>query len=86
VSLPSVVGKAFADILLQPLQDLAESVYSESQSGYRKNRGTVNGIFTLDQIMEKSREQEQNLHIDFTKAFNCVNRGLLFAALPNSIA
>ena len=34
--------------------------------------------------MEKSREQEDNLHIaftDFTKAFDCVNRELLFAIL-----
>ena len=84
VSLLSTVGKAFADILLQRLQYLAESVYPESQSGYRKNRGTVDSIFTLRQIMEKSREQEQNLHIafiDFTKAFNCVNRELLFTIL-----
>ena len=84
VSLLSVVGKAFADILLQPLQYLTESVYPESLSGYRKNRGTVDGIFTLRQIMEKSREQKQNLHnalIDFTKAFDCVNRELLFAIL-----
>ena len=65
VSLLIVVGKAFADILLQRLQYLAESVYPESQSGYGKNRGTVDGIFSLRQIMEKSREQEQNLHIAF---------------------
>lgn len=34
--------------------------------------------------MEKSREQRQNLHIifiDFTKAFDCVNRDLLFKIL-----
>ena len=82
--LRSVVGKAFANILLQRLQYLADSVYPESQSGYRKNRGTVDGIFTLHQIMEKSREQEKNLHIafiDFTKDFDCVNQELLFEFL-----
>ena len=70
--------------LLQRLQYLAESVYPESQSCYRKNRGTVDGNFSLRQIMEKSREQEQNLHIafvDFTKAFDCANNELLFAIL-----
>ena len=46
--------------------------YPESQSGYRKNRRTVDGIFALRQIMEKSREQEHNLHI---------NRELLLAIL-----
>lgn len=89
----SVVGKTFADFspTATPVY-LAEPVYPESQSCYRKNRGTVDGIFTLRKIMEKSREQEQTLHIaliDFTKAVDCVNRELLFAnleslaALPN---
>ena len=82
VSLLSVVGKAFADILLQPLQYLTESFYPESLSGYRKNRGTVDGIFTLRLIMEKSREQNlHNAFIDFTKTFDSVNRELLFAIL-----
>ena len=50
--------KPLPTFLLQRLQYLAESVYPESQSCYRKNRGTVDGNFTLRQIMEKSREQE----------------------------
>ena len=80
ISLLSVVGKVFCDILLQRLQRIAELVYPESQSGYREGRSTIDGIFTLRQIMEKCREQRQNLHIvfiDFTKAFDCVNRELL---------
>ena len=84
ISLLSVVGKIFADIKLQRLKRLAELVYPESQSGYRDGRGTIDGIFILRQMMEKCREQRQNLHIafiDFTKAFNCVNRELLFKIL-----
>ena len=85
VSMLCVIGKTFADFspTATPVY-LAEPVYSESQSSYRKNRGTVDGIFTLRQIMEKSREQEHTLHIafiDFTKASDCVNRELLFANL-----
>ena len=79
-----MVGKIFADIVLQRLQRLAENVYPESQSGYRGNRSTIDGIFTLRQIIEKCREQHCNLHIaliNFTKAFDCVNRDLLFAIL-----
>ena len=84
ISLLSVVGKIFADVILQRLQRLAEKIYPESQSGYRSNRSTIDGIFTLRQIMEKCREQRCNLHIafiDFTKAFDCVNRELLYAIL-----
>ena len=56
ISLRSIVGKIFADIILQRLHILAERVYAESQSGYRKGRSTIDGIFTLRQVMEKSRE------------------------------
>ena len=84
ISLLSIVGKVFADIILQRLHILAERVYAESQSGYRKGRSTIDGIFTLRQVIEKSREHPKDLHIafiDFTKAFDCVNRELLFVIL-----
>ena len=41
ISLLSVVGKLFADILLQRLKCIAEKVYPLSQSGYRANRSTI---------------------------------------------
>ena len=59
ISLLSVVGKLLADVLLQRLQRIAEAVYPESQSGYREGRNTIDGIFTLRQIMEKRREQSR---------------------------
>ena len=79
-----VVGKLFSDILLQRLKGIAEKVYPQSQSGYRPGRSTIDGIFTLRQLMEKSRQQQKNLYIvfvDFTKAFDTVNRDLLFQIL-----
>ena len=84
ISLLSIVGKVFADIILQRLHILAERVYAESQSGYRKGRSTVDNIFTSRQVMEKRREHQKDLHIAFiyfTKAFDCVNRELCFVIL-----
>ena len=84
ISLLSVVGKVFADILLQKLKRIADKVYPQSQSGYRENRSTIDGIFTLRQLMEKTKEQRQNLYmvfVDFTKAFDTVNREFLFKIL-----
>ena len=46
ISLLSIVGKVFGDIILQRLHILAERIYAESQSGYRKGRSTIDGIFT----------------------------------------
>ena len=56
ISLLSVVGKVFANIILQRLKNLAELIYAQSQSGYRSGRSTIDGIFTLRQLMEKSGE------------------------------
>ena len=80
----SVVGKVLADILLQRLHFVLTDVYPESQHGYRSGRGTIDGIFTVRQLMEKTKEQRCNLYIafiDFTKAFDTVNRQLLFSLL-----
>ena len=77
----SAVGNVLADILLQWLQFVLTDVYSESQHGYRSGRGKIDGIFTVRKLMEKTREQRCNLYIafiDFTKAFDIVNRQLLF--------
>ena len=41
ISLLSIVGKVFADILLQRLKSLAERIYPQSQSGYRGVEGEV---------------------------------------------
>lgn len=84
ISLLSVVGKVFARVLLSRLQLIAETVYPESQCGFRSGRGTVDMVFTLRQIQEKSREQQKPLHIafvDLTKAFDLVNRNALFQVL-----
>ena len=84
ISLLSVVGKVLADILLQRLHFVLTDVYPESQHGYRSGRGTIDGIFTVRQLMEKTKEQRCNLYIafiDFTKAFDTVNRQLLFSLL-----
>ena len=84
ISVLSVVGKVFADILLQRLKRITDKVYPQSQSGYRENRSTIDGIFTLRQLMEKTKQQRQNLYmvfVDFTKAFDTVNREFLFKVL-----
>ena len=63
ISLLSVVGKLFADIILQRLQLIAEFIYPQSQSGYRNGRSTIDGIFTIRQLMEKTRAQRRSLYI-----------------------
>jgi len=84
ISLLSIVGKTFAKVVLRRLQVLAERVYPESQCGFRAERSTIDMIFSLRQLQEKSREQRQPLYmafIDLTKAFDLVSRRGLFKLL-----
>ena len=80
ISLFSAVGKAFADAILQRLHLLAESLYPQSRSGYCHGMSTIDGIFTLYQLIEKTREQRRCLYIafvDFVKAFDTLLRAPL---------
>ena len=49
----------------------------ESQCGFRKDRGTIDMIFTARQLQEKCQEQNVDLYmtfVDLTKAFDTVSR------------
>ena len=80
ISLLSVVGKVFARVVLNRLQSLASRVYPESQCGFRAGSSTADKIFSLRQLQEKCREQQQPLllaFVDLTKAFDLVSKKFL---------
>ena len=84
ISLLSIAGKIFARIFLNRLSKHAESFLPEAQCGFRAGRGTVDMIFSLKQIQEKCIEQNMGLYmvfVDFTKAFDTVNRAALWIVL-----
>ena len=58
ISLLSVVGKVFAQVVLARLQILADRIYPESQCGFRSGRPIVDLIFSVRQLQEKCREQQ----------------------------
>ena len=85
ISLLSIAGKILARIMLNQItKHILDDVVSESQCGFRKQRGTVDMVFAIRQLQEKCVEQHQDLHllfIDLTKAFDTVNRAALWAIL-----
>ena len=84
ISLLSIVGKVFTRVVLVRLQVLAESIYPESQCGFKSKRSTVDMIFSIRQLQEKCRDQQMPLYIafiDLTKAFDFVSRQDLFHLL-----
>ena len=79
ISLLSIAGKILAKILLFRLNahfDQKEPI-PECQCGSRKDRGTIDMIFTTRKLQEKSQEQNVDLYttfVDLTKAFDIVSR------------
>ena len=84
ISLLSVPGKVFSRIIVNRIIDHYESILDETQCGFRKQRGTVDMIFTARQIQDKAREQVCNLYIcffDLKKAYDSVPRDALWPLL-----
>lgn len=84
VSLLSIPGKIFSQILLDRIKTKTESFIKESQFGFRPDRGTVDAIFITRQIIEKAREHNMELHlnfIDFKSAFDTIWRAALWKML-----
>ena len=81
ISLLSIIGKVLARVTLACLHSLDSQVYPKSQCGFRAGRSTVDMIFSLRQMHEKCREQQQPLFLafmDLTKAFDLVSRSRHF--------
>ena len=73
-----------AKIVQARLSKLAETVLTESQCGFRQERSTIDMVFSLRQIQEKSIEQGLDLYmvfVDFRKAFDTVDRNMLWKIL-----
>ena len=88
IALLSVAGKILAKIMLIRLNHhIVDSTCPESQCGFRRERGTTDMIFVARQLQEKCREQRMNLcmaFVDLTKAFDTVNREMLWEVMRRS--
>ena len=73
---------AYVCVYVCLLEHIVDLVLPESQCGFRRGRRTINIIFVAWQQQEKCREQHQDLaFVDLTKAFDIVNRLLLWNIL-----
>ena len=86
ISLLSVPGKVFSHMLLKRIKQQSEEFTKENQYGFCPNRGTIDAIFILRQIIEKAKERNVNLHfnfIDFKSAFDTIWRKALWKMLAH---
>ena len=68
-------------ILQARLQQYVNRELPDVQAGFRKGRGTRNQIANIRWIMEKAREFQKNIFIDYAKAFDCVDHNKLWRIL-----
>ena len=79
-----VAYKIFSNILFKRLMPHVETTIGDYQCGYRRERSTVDQIFTVRQILEKCSEHGKDTHhnfIDFKAAYDSINRRSLYAAM-----
>ena len=86
ISLLSILSKVFTHIINERLMVWAESnnIICEAQAGFRKGRSTIDHIFTVNAIIEKYLLKNTKLYvafIDFKKAYDTVNRNVLWSVL-----
>jgi hypothetical protein len=74
----------FSKVLYAKLLPYAEKVIGNYQSGFRRGKSTLDPIYILRQILEKIGEfsiETHHLFINFSSAYDSINRNQLFAAM-----
>ena len=80
------VAKLFSSILNTRLQNYLEGngLLVDEQNGFRRNRSCIDHLFTLVTVLRNRKDMKKDTYlafIDFRKAFDTVQRGLLFYKL-----
>ena len=83
-----VLAKLFASVLTRRLADWAErnNLRAPTQAGFRANRGTSDQLSVLNYIVKSCLSRGEKLYccfVDFEKAFDTVDRDVLWAVLAN---
>ena len=86
ITLLSTLGKLFTRILNNRFNKWAEeyNVYIEAQAGFRKHMSTIDNIFVLNGLITHCINNNEYLYccfVDFTKAFDYVERDILWYKL-----
>ena len=82
ITLVSCLGKLFTNIINERLNIWAEeeSIFSENQFGFRKQKSTTDCIFVLQGLIEHFFNNSKQLYCSFvelTRAFDSLNRNAL---------
>ena len=86
ITLTSAVYKLFCTILNNRLSKWENEHSVLADNGFRKHRSTTDQVISLTSIIETRKLYKKNTFvafIDFTKAYDSINRGILFTKLSD---
>ena len=84
ISLMSIAAKVYNKILLNRIRPHVDPILRKNQAGFRPGRSCAQQIHILRRIMEGFRENQLPLtvtFVDFKKAFDSINRSVMFSVL-----
>jgi hypothetical protein len=89
ISLCDASSKVYSVIINQRMQEWVEenNITGEFQAGFKRNYSTIDHIFTLMAFVQKQFSLNRKLYvafIDFEKAFDSINRAILWPILLKS--
>jgi hypothetical protein len=87
ITLNNSVAKLFTSVINSRLSKWAESnnMYTKGQFGFRQSHNTVDAIFVLNTLINKVIQSNKLFvaFVDFTKAFDLIDRSMLWKKLYN---
>jgi hypothetical protein len=84
LSIGSTLCKLIINIILKRLRPWYEAQLADEQNGFRKDRGTTDGIFTakrVQQITDRKKQPLYLLFVDLSAALDHINRKWLFESI-----
>ena len=84
ISIGSTVCKLLINLILDRIRPWYELQLSDEQNGFRKDRGTTEGIYTIKRIQQITDRKKQPLFllfVDLTAAFDHIPRDWLFESI-----
>ena len=84
ISLTCIAAKIYNKLLLNRIFPVLNPILRRNQNGFRKGRSTIAQILALRRIIEEMKNGNKELTIvfvDFKKAFDSVNREVMFEIL-----
>ena len=85
ITLIPIAAKIYNKLLLNRLVPAIDPLLRSNQNGFRRGRSTISQILSIRRIIEEMRKYNRDLvmlFVDFRKAFDSIDRDVMFEILP----